>query len=40
MSIHKELYILETDDHVEFALWKVAKSENTLIKKRSNFLIS
>lgn len=38
MSIHKELYILETDDHVEFALWKVAKSENTLIKKEAIFL--
>ncbi|EMA4544861.1 alpha/beta fold hydrolase [Acinetobacter baumannii] len=38
MSIHKELHILETDDHVEFALWKVAKSENTLIKKEAIFL--
>ncbi len=34
MSIHKELHILKTDDHSEFALWEVAKSENTLIKKK------
>ncbi|WP_228127639.1 hypothetical protein, partial [Acinetobacter baumannii] len=27
MSIHKELHILKTDDHGEFALWEVAKSE-------------
>ncbi|EPU8863835.1 hypothetical protein ACV0NA_003114, partial [Acinetobacter baumannii] len=25
MSIHKELHILKTDDHGEFALWEVAK---------------
>ncbi|HCA4904070.1 TPA: alpha/beta hydrolase, partial [Acinetobacter baumannii] len=35
MSIHKELHILKTDDHSEFALWEVAKSENTLIKKEA-----
>ena len=38
MSIHKELHILKTDDHSEFALWEVAKSENTLIKKEAIFL--
>ncbi|MBD0222902.1 alpha/beta hydrolase, partial [Acinetobacter baumannii] len=38
MSIHKELHIFKTDDHSEFALWEVAKSENTLIKKEAIFL--
>ena len=32
MSIHKELHILETDDHVEFALWKIAKKFRSTVE--------
>lgn len=38
MSIHKELHILKTDDHGEFALWEISKRNNSLIKKEAIFL--
>lgn len=34
MLIHKELHILKTDDHGEFALWEISKRKDTIIKKK------
>lgn len=38
MLIHKELHILKTDDHGEFALWEISKRKDTIIKKEAIFL--